>query len=101
MQLENRNIYRGFHFNYTWIQQTRDRILHSETYQLTTSIWNKEELPQRWKELITVPIYETGDITDCSNVIFIQNCIQYLVLGLAQVVNETIGDHQCRYRCER
>jgi hypothetical protein len=31
------------------------------------SIWNKEELPEEWKELLTVPIYKNGDKTDCSN----------------------------------
>ena len=30
-------------------------------------IWNKEELPEEWKELNTVPIYKKGDKTDCSN----------------------------------
>jgi hypothetical protein len=30
-------------------------------------MWNKEELPEEWKELIIVPIYKKGDKTDCSN----------------------------------
>jgi hypothetical protein len=30
-------------------------------------MWNKEELTEKWKELIIAPIYETGDKTDCSN----------------------------------
>jgi len=30
-------------------------------------IWNKEELPEEWKESITVPIYKKDDKTDCSN----------------------------------
>jgi hypothetical protein len=29
-------------------------------------MWNKEELPQQWKESIIVPIYEKGDKTDCN-----------------------------------
>jgi hypothetical protein len=28
------------------------------------SIWNKEELPQQWKESIILPIYKKGDKTD-------------------------------------
>jgi hypothetical protein len=35
--------------------------------KLINSIWNKDELPQQWKELFIVPIYEKDDKTDCSN----------------------------------
>jgi len=31
------------------------------------SVWNKEELPEEWKESIIVPIYKKGDKTDCNN----------------------------------
>jgi hypothetical protein len=31
------------------------------------SIWNKEELPDQWKESIIVQIHEKGDKTDSSN----------------------------------
>jgi hypothetical protein len=30
-------------------------------------IWNKEELPHKWKESIVVPIHKKGDKTDFSN----------------------------------
>jgi len=30
-------------------------------------IWNKEELPQQWKESITIPVYREGDKIGCSN----------------------------------
>ena len=30
-------------------------------------IWNKEELPQEWKESIIVPINKKGDRMDCNN----------------------------------
>jgi hypothetical protein len=33
----------------------------------TTSISNKVELPEEWKELIFVPIYKKGDKTDYIN----------------------------------
>ena len=36
-------------------------------HKLIISIWNKEELPDEWKESIIVPIYKKGDKTDCSN----------------------------------
>jgi hypothetical protein len=31
------------------------------------SIWNKEEMPDQWKEPIIVPIHKMGDKTDCNN----------------------------------
>jgi hypothetical protein len=37
--------------------------LHSEIHKLNHSIWNKEELPQQWKESVIVPIYRKGDKT--------------------------------------
>ena len=30
-------------------------------------IWDKEELPQEWKESITVPVHKKGDRIDCNN----------------------------------
>jgi hypothetical protein len=36
-------------------------------HKLITSVWNKEELPQGWKESIIVPTYKKGDKTHCSN----------------------------------
>jgi len=47
--------------------QAGHRTIRSDIRKLTNSIWNKEELPQELKELITVPIYEKADKTDCSN----------------------------------
>jgi hypothetical protein len=35
--------------------------LPSEIHKLVNSIWNKEELPEQWKESIIVPIYKKGD----------------------------------------
>ena len=32
------------------------RIIRSEIHKLVISIWNKEELPEEWKESIIVPI---------------------------------------------
>jgi hypothetical protein len=39
----------------------------SEIHKLIMSIWNKEELPDQWKESVAVPVYKKGDKTDCSN----------------------------------
>jgi len=38
-----------------------------EIHKLITAVWNKEELPEEWKESIIVPVYKKGDKTDCSN----------------------------------
>jgi hypothetical protein len=34
---------------------------------LSHSNWNKEEVPDQWKESITVPVHKKGDETGCSN----------------------------------
>jgi hypothetical protein len=36
-------------------------------HKLINSVWNKEELPDQWKESIIVPIHKKGDKTDCNN----------------------------------
>jgi hypothetical protein len=33
-------------------------------HKLIISIWNKEELPDQWKESMMVPIYKKGDRID-------------------------------------
>jgi len=43
------------------------RTIRYEIHKLIISIWNKEELPEEWKDSIIVSIYKKGDITDCSN----------------------------------
>jgi hypothetical protein len=35
--------------------------LNSEIHRLICCIWNKEKLPQQWKESIIVPIYKKGE----------------------------------------
>jgi hypothetical protein len=36
-------------------------------HKFIISIWNKEELPEEWKESIIILIYKKGDKTDCNN----------------------------------
>ena len=40
------------------------RTIRCEIRKLIISIWNKEELPDEWKES---SIYKKGDKTDCNN----------------------------------
>jgi hypothetical protein len=39
------------------IHRLTDSMLQSAIHKLIKSIWNKEDLQQQWKELITLPIY--------------------------------------------
>jgi hypothetical protein len=42
-------------------------MLLSVIHKLMNSAWNKEELPDQWKESIIVPNHKKGDKTDCNN----------------------------------
>jgi len=82
-------------------------MLHSEIHKLTNSVWNEEELPQQWKEAISVPIYNKNDKTDCSNYTWIsllsttyKILFNILVSRLTPHVDEIIGNHQCRFQCK-
>ena len=77
-------------------------------HKLIISIWNKEELPDEWKESIIVPIYKKGDKTDCSNYKGISiwptmyKILSNILLSrLTPYAEESTEDHQCRFRCSR
>jgi hypothetical protein len=79
-------------------------ILCPEIHKLICSIWNKEELPQQWKESIIVPIYKKGGKTYCNNyqgisLLSTANEIlsNILLAMLTPYVSEIIGDHQCGF----
>jgi hypothetical protein len=38
-------------------------MLQSEIHELINSTWNKEELPQQWKESLIAPVYKKNDKT--------------------------------------
>jgi hypothetical protein len=82
--------------------------LYSEIHRLICFVWNKEELPQQWKESIIVPIYKKGDKTDCNNyrgMSLLSTAYKILsnilLARLTPYVNEIIWDHQCGFRCNR
>ena len=62
-----------------------DRTIGYEIHKLIIFIWNKKELPEEWRESITVPIYNNkGDKTDCSNyrgISLCQNTLRSLQIG--------------------
>ena len=82
------------------------RTSHCEIHKLFYSIWNKEELPEVWKESVIVPIYKKGDKTVCSNYRIISlpptkyNILSTILLSrLTPYTKEIIEVHQCGFRC--
>jgi sorting nexin-29 len=82
--------------------------IYSEIHRLICCIWNKEELPQQWKESIIVTIYKKGDKIDCNNYRGISifstayKILPSILLARSTpYVNEIIGDHQCGFRHNR
>jgi hypothetical protein len=77
--------------------------LYSEIHRLICSIWNKEELPQQWKESIIVPIYKKGDkiFNNYRRISLLSTAYKrlsdILLARLTPYVNEIIGDHQCGF----
>jgi hypothetical protein len=43
------------------------RTIRCEIHKLINSIWNKEDLPEEWKESIIAPTYKIGDEKDFNN----------------------------------
>jgi len=85
-----------------------DRKIRYEIHTLIISFWNKEELPEEWKESIIVPIYKKGDKTDCSNyrgISYLPSTYKILssilLSRLTPYAEEIIGDHQCGFRRNR
>jgi hypothetical protein len=83
-------------------------MLLSAIHKLINSVWNKEELPDQWKEYIIVPIHKTDDKTDCNNYRGISllstsnKILSYILLSrLDSYRDEIIGDHQCGFRRNR
>jgi hypothetical protein len=88
--------------------QAGGEILLSMIHKLFNSVWNKEELPDQWKESIIVPVHKKGDKTECSNYRGISllstsyNILSNVLLSrLSLYVDEIIGDHQCGFRHNR
>jgi sorting nexin-29 len=71
-------------------------------------MWNKEELPEQWKESVTVCVYKKHDKMNCSNYQGISllsttyKCPSNILLSrLAPYAEEIIGDHQWECRQNR
>jgi hypothetical protein len=87
------------------LKKVGGETLYSEIHRLICSIWNKEELPQQWKESIFVPIHKRVDKTDCNNyrgISLLSTAYKILsnilLARLTPYVNEIVSDHQCGFR---
>jgi hypothetical protein len=84
------------------------KYLVSVIHKLITSIWNKEEMPDQWKESIIVPIHKMDDKSDCDNYRGLSLLsTSYKILSnillsrLSPYIDEIVGDHQCGFRHNR
>jgi hypothetical protein len=62
--------------------QAGGEMLLSVIHKFLNYIWNKEELPDQWKESIIVPVHKKGDKTGCNN---------YRGISLLSTSNKTIN----------
>jgi hypothetical protein len=92
----------------TALIQAGSEILCSKIHKLINSIWNKEELPDQWKESIIAPFHKKADKTGCSSYCEISLLsTSYKILSnilltrLSPYVDEIIGDHHCGFQCKR
>jgi hypothetical protein len=88
--------------------KARCKTIRCAVHKLIISVWNKEELPEEWKESIIVPIHKKGDKTDCNNYRGISllpatyKILSNILLSrLIPYAEEMIGDNQCGLRHNR
>ena len=85
--------------------KTGGRTIRYEIHKPTNYIWNKEEFPVEWMQLIFVSIYKKDDKTECSNyrgITFLPNTYRILsnilMSRLLSYAEEIIGNYQCGFR---
>ena len=85
--------------------KTRSSTLDFEIHKVIHPVWNREELPEEWKEPIIVPICKKGDKTDGSNyrrMSLLPNTYKVfsnvLLSRLTPYAVEIIRDCQCGFR---
>jgi hypothetical protein len=92
----------------TEFMKAEGRTMRFDIHKLIYSIWNKEELPEEWKESIIVPIYKKGDTTNCSkyrDTSLMSTMYKILsnipLSGLTPHAEEIIAYYQCGLRRKR
>jgi hypothetical protein len=85
--------------------QAGGETLQSAIHKLFNSTWNKEELPDQWKESIIVPIHKNGDRTVCNNhhgISLLSTSYKFvsniLLSRVSPYIDESNGAHQCGFR---
>jgi hypothetical protein len=86
------------------LSQAGGEMLLSAIHKQINSVFNKKELPDQWKESITVSVHNKGDKTDCNNYRGISLILtSYKILQtilhsrLIPYMDENIGDYQCGF----
>jgi len=81
------------------------RTIRGAIHKLIIAIWNKEELPEEWKESVIVPIHKKGDKTKCiyyRGITILPTTYKIstniLLSSLIPYAEEIMGDHQCGFR---
>ena len=84
------------------------RTIRGAIHKLIIAIWNKEKLPEEWKESVIVPIHKKGDKTECNNYRGISllpatyKILSNILLSrLIPFAEEIMGDHHCGFRRNR
>jgi len=84
------------------------RTIGSQIHKRIISIWNKENLPEDWKESTIVPVYKKGDKTVCSNYrgtsilpTTYKSLSNILLSRLIPYAEKIIVDNQCGFRRNR
>jgi hypothetical protein len=88
--------------------QAGGEILLSAIHKPINYVWNKEELPDKWKESMIIPFHKKSDKTDCNNYRGISllttsyNILSNILLSrLSPYIDEINGDHQIGFRHNR
>jgi len=81
------------------------RTIRGAIHKLVIVIWDKEELPDDWKESVIVPIHKKGGKTQFNNYrrkshlpTTYKILSNILLSRLIPYAEEIMGDHQCGFR---
>jgi hypothetical protein len=78
--------------------------LVSVILKIINSVWNKEELPDQWKEPIIVPVHKKVNKTDCKNcrwISLLSTSYKILLNILLSRLSPYIWNHKCGFRHNR
>jgi len=71
-------------------------------------IWEKEQLPNQWKEGIICPMYKKGERLDCTNyrpMTLLNVAYKIFAISLNQrlvyIIETKLGDYQSKFRPNR